>query len=104
MVKVPKQMKRYCAKCKKHTTQKVSSSKNRGRNAARPLSKGSKVRVRARGERRGAGNQGKYSKPTKPKMSGKKLTKKTDFRYKCSVCNKTSMQSKGLRAKKVEFI
>jgi large subunit ribosomal protein L44e len=104
MVKVPKQTKRYCPKCKVHTDQKITLSKNRGRNASRPLSKGSKVRVQLRGQRRGAGNQGKYSKPTKPKMSGKKLTKKSDFRYKCSKCNKTSMQSQGKRAKKIEFV
>ncbi len=103
-MKVPKITKRHCPKCKKHHEHKVTQSKRRARNATRPLSYGSIKRVKARGERRGAGNQGKYSKPTKPKMIGKKLTKKTDFRYQCSSCKKTSMQSSGIRAKKVEII
>lgn len=103
-MKVPKMMKRHCPKCKKHTEQKVTQSKRRARNASRPLSFGSTHRVKARGERRGAGNLGKYSKPTKPKMIGKKLTKKTDFRYECQVCKHTVAQVKGIRAKKVEII
>ncbi|MCA9477930.1 MAG: 50S ribosomal protein L44e [Nanoarchaeota archaeon] len=103
-MKVPKITKRHCPKCKAHTEQKVTQSKRRARNATRPLSYGSTKRVQARGERRGAGNQGKYSKPTKPKMIGKKLTKKTDFRYECQVCKHTSAQSSGIRAKKVEIL
>jgi ribosomal protein L44E len=67
------------------------------------MSFGSTSRVQDRGERRGAGNLGKYSKPTKPKMIGKKLTKKTDFRYECSECKKQHEQSDGIRAKKVEI-
>lgn len=47
---------------------------------------------------------GKYSKPPKPKMVGKKLSKKTDFRYTCKACGKTHAQSKGIRAKKVELV
>ncbi len=68
------------------------------------MSRGSKVRVRARGLRRGFGNLGRYSKPPKPKMGGKKLSKKTDFRYTCKVCNKTHTQAKGFRAKKIELV
>jgi len=37
-------------------------------------------------------------------MTGKKMSKKTDLRYTCSVCGKTHMQSKGFRAKKIEFV
>ncbi|MBN1175170.1 50S ribosomal protein L44e [Candidatus Woesearchaeota archaeon] len=103
-MKVPKITKRHCPNCNKHTEQKVVTSKRRARNATRPLSYGSTKRVKARGERRGAGNLGKYSKPTKPKMIGKKLTKKTDFRYECSTCKKQSAQAGGIRAKKVEII
>ena len=74
------------------------------RNATRPMSFGSTKRIKMRGERRGAGNLGRYSKPTKPKMIGKKASKKTDFRYECSVCKKQHMQASGIRAKKVEFV
>ena len=103
-MKVPKLLNRHCPTCNKHTEHKVVQSKKRARNASRPLSFGSVKRVQARGERRGAGNLGRYSKPTKPKMVGKKLTKKTDFRYECSSCHKQHMQAKGIRAKKVEII
>lgn len=97
-------MNRHCPRCNKHTPHKVTQAKARGRNQKHPLSIGSKKRVRLRGQRRGVGNLGKYSKPPKPKMVGKKLTKKTDFRYQCGECKKMSVQSSGIRAKKIELI
>lgn len=103
-MKVPKQTNRHCPYCNKHTEHKVMQAKRRGRNAKHPMSFGSTHRVKARGERRGMGNYGRYSKPPKPKMVGKKMTKKTDFRYECSVCKKQHAQSSGIRAKKVELI
>lgn len=78
-------------------------SKQKTRSSAHPQSRGSTVRIRRRGLRRGFGNLGRYSKPPKPKMVGKKLSKKTDFRYECKECKKTSVQKKGFRAKKIEF-
>jgi large subunit ribosomal protein L44e len=103
-MKLPKAVKKHCPYCGKHTEQKVSIAKRKGRSTAHPLSKGGTTRVKARGLRRGAGNLGRYSKPTKPKMSGKKLSKKTDFRYECSVCKKTSSQHSGIRSKKIELV
>jgi large subunit ribosomal protein L44e len=103
-MKIRKTTKRYCPFCRKHTEHKVSLAKKKGRNAAHPMSKGSKVRVKARGLRRGFGNLGRYSKPPKPKMGGKKMSKKTDFRFTCKVCNKTHTQAKGFRAKKIELV
>ena len=102
-MKIPKTMKRLCKKCKKHTSHKVSQNK---RKTASPLTKGSKVRARRRGLAKGVGNLGRFSKPaiTKFKRTGAKSTKKTDLRYMCSVCKKSSCQSTGIRAKKVEFI
>lgn len=69
------------------------------------LKKGSKYRMKKRGEGTGFGNLGKLSKGalTKWKRFGKKSTKKTDLRFVCSVCNKAHTQRKGIRAKKVEF-
>ncbi len=104
VMKVPKTVNRHCKYCNKHTEHKVTIAKRRGRSSAHPMSRGSTSRIQARGLRRGAGNLGRYSKPTKPKMSGKKLAKKTDFRYQCTVCKKVSSQSSGVRAKKVELI
>jgi ribosomal protein L44E len=103
-MKKPKTVKRHCKYCKKHTEQKISLSKKKSKSSAHPLSRGSKRRTRQRGRWRGAGNLGKYSKPPKPKMTGKKLSKKTDFRYTCKECGKTSMQKSGIRAKKVELV
>ncbi len=103
-MKIPKTVKRHCPFCKKHTQHKVSIAKKKTPGSAHPLSHGSKKR---REFGKGMGNLGtKGSKPalTKWKRTGKKLTKKTDFRYECSVCKKQHSQRKGIRAKKVELI
>ena len=92
-MKIPKQTRRHCPKCGKHTEQKVTQNKARGRSSAHPLSAGSTKRIRLRGERRGSGNLGRYSKPPKPKMTGKKMTKKTDLRYTCSECKRVWYES-----------
>jgi len=102
-MKTPKEVMRHCPFCKKHTKHIVSLAKRKAKGSTHPLSTGSKVRTKLRGFWKGTGNLGRYSKPPKPKMVGKKLTKKTDFRYKCSVCKKSHMQKKGIRAKKVEL-
>lgn len=102
-MKVKKAVKRYCAHCKKHTDHKVSHAKKKSPSS---MSYGSKFRARSRGRARGHGNLGRYSKPaiSQFKMTGRKQTKKTDFRYECAVCKKSSVQRKGKRAKKVEFV
>lgn len=102
-MKIPKAKKRYCPKCKKHTEHKVSPNKKQN---ASSLTYGSKVRARRRGKAKGHGNLGRYSKPaiSKFKMTGKKVTKKTDLRYACKECKYIHTQKQGIRAKKVEFI
>ena len=99
-------MKRYCSNCKKHTEHKVAESKNKGRSKANPLGKFGPSRILKRGLRRGAGNQGKFSKPPIKnwKQTGKKTTKKTDLRYACPECKKSSVQKTGMRVKKLELI
>lgn len=99
-------MKRYCSHCKKHTEQKVAEAKSRGRSTANPLSRFGLRRLLDRGLKRGAGNQGKFSKPPikKWKSTGKKTTKKTDLRFTCPECKKTSVQTSGVRTKKLELI
>ncbi|MBI1969178.1 50S ribosomal protein L44e [Candidatus Woesearchaeota archaeon] len=102
-MKIPKNVKRYCPYCKKHTEHKASQNKKKSPSSMRY---GSKIRARKRGRARGYGNLGRYSKPavTQFKMTGKKQTKKTDFRYECKECKKMHMQDHGIRAKKVEFV
>ena len=101
-MKIPKTRKRYCPKCKKHTEHKVAQNK-KGKPGS--LTYGSKVRAKLRGQARGKGSKGRYSKPaiSKFKMTGKKTSKKLDLRYTCSECKKTHVQNKGIRARKVEF-
>ena len=82
---------------------KITIAKKRTRGTARPLSRGSKFRMRKRSLDVGIGNHGRYSRPPKPKMTGKKQTKKTDLRFECTVCKKQHGQRKGKRTKKVEF-
>ena len=104
-MKVPKSRKRYCPFCKKHTEHKVVESKKRTPFTAHPLGYGNKkIRAKRRG-RIGMGNNGRYSKPplSRSKMYGKKSSKKTDFRFECSVCKKMHNQRAGFRAKKIEF-
>jgi large subunit ribosomal protein L44e len=103
-MKKPKTVKRHCPYCKKHTEHKVTIAKAKTRGTARPLSRGSAKRM---GTGKGMGNLGiRGSKPalSKWKMTGKKLSKKTDFRYECKECKKTHAQKSGKRAKKVEMV
>ena len=101
-MKLPKTTKRLCPHCKKQTEHKIAQNKKKN---ASSLSYGSKVRAKLRGRARGSGNQGRYSKPavTKFKMTGAKVTKKTDLRYECTVCKKKHVQKKGIRAKRSLF-
>ncbi|MBI2523262.1 50S ribosomal protein L44e [Candidatus Woesearchaeota archaeon] len=101
-MKLPKTVNRYCPYCKKHTQHKIAANKKRN---PRTMTYGSKIRARRRGQARGIGNMGRYSKPaiTKFKMTGKKSTKKTDLRYECNECKKKHIQREGYRSRKIEF-
>lgn len=107
-MKQPKEVKRLCKHCKKHTKQKVTSAKSKSPFSVHPIARGGSVRqhARHRGKKIGAGNCGRYSRPPIKnwKSTGKKLSKKTDFRYTCSECKKTTTQASGIRAKKVELV
>ncbi|HLC63379.1 MAG TPA: 50S ribosomal protein L44e [Candidatus Nanoarchaeia archaeon] len=100
-MKIPKTTKRYCKFCKKHTEQKIAEVKGKERGSQK---KGSLQRAYKRGRGRGFGNLGKYgSKPpiSKWKRTGAKTSKKTNLKYTCSVCKKTTVQKKGTRTKKL---
>ena len=101
-MKLPKTVNRFCPYCKKHTQHKVTLNKKRN---PRSMTYGSKLRARRRGQARGIGNMGRYSKPaiSKFKMTGKKSSKKTDLRYECNECKKKHIQREGYRSKKIEF-
>ena len=100
-MKLPKNVSRYCKKCKKHTLHKISIVKGKERGS---LKRGSIERAQKRGRGIGYGNLGRWgSKPalTKFKMTGAKTSKKTNLKYTCDVCGKSSLQRYGIRAKKV---
>ena len=102
-MKIPKSTPRYCFKCKKHTKHNVSQTKGKDRG---PLKRGSIARAHKRGRGTGYGNLGKWgSKPaiTKFKMAGAKTSKKTNLKYTCEVCKKSSLQRYGIRSKKIVF-
>jgi len=102
-MKLSKKARKYCPKCKKHTEVTVGLSKQRGRSKTHPLSRGGKTRTKLRGERRGFGNLGRYSKVKKFKRTGAKQSKKQVPLYKCTVCKK-SFDGTAFRAKKLELV
>lgn len=100
-MKIPKQISRYCFHCHRHTLHKLSIVKGKDRG---PLKRGSIQRAYKRGRGQGYGNLGRWgSKPaiSKFKMTGAKTSKKTNLKFTCEVCNKSSLQRYGIRAKKV---
>lgn len=100
-MKLPKETRRYCKYCKKHTGQKlelVSAARARG-----SLRRGSPLRAKLRGHR-GYGNLGRYSKPPISRWKRKtKSTKKSNIIYVCKECGKATPQSKGIRISKLEI-
>ena len=104
-MKLPKQRKKYCNHCKKSTAHKVGLVKSRGRSATHSLSWGSSKRMRDRGNKRGFGNQGKYSKPaiSKFKRTGAKVSKKVVLKFTCAICGKSSLSPQGFRSKRTVF-
>lgn len=103
-MKIPKEVKRYCPKCKTHTLQKVKNEKNRGKNKTHVMTQFSKLRMKLRGLTTGRGNKGKMSRGAQGgwKRFNKKHSKKPDFRFTCTVCKKTSVSGKSApRSKKI---
>lgn len=98
-MKIPKTTNRYCPYCKKKTEQKIKLVGTGAKRGA--LKKGSKDRAKLRGQNRGIGNKGKYSKPAVSKFKRKtKTTKKTNIMYTCLECKKSKYKKKGQRAGK----
>src|SRR3989344_2805049 len=93
-MKLPKETKRYCPSCKKHTAQKISVVSQKARSASHPMS---------RGLRRGYGNKGKASKPGVKNWKRKvKVTRRMNVLYTCKVCGKGKTIKKAMRAGRIE--
>lgn len=89
---VPKETRRYCPKCKKHTQQKIS------------IYKAGKRRHSAIGERRHAEDKKGYGGQKFPQLAKPaKTTKKITLMYQCTVCKKKT-NSYGIRIRKLELI
>ena len=91
-MKMPKQQRRYCPYCKKHTVHTVEEAKRKGR------------RTLAKSQRRFLRKMKGYGSFPKENPKGReKPTRKLDLRYKCSQCNKKHSIGIGFRVKKLEF-
>ncbi|MCX8158911.1 MAG: hypothetical protein N3D20_01315 [Candidatus Pacearchaeota archaeon] len=102
-MKLPKETKRYCPYCKKHTLQSLVVAKQKGRSASHPMSRWAKSRVKKR-SLLGYGNKGRFSKPAIKSWKRKtKTTRKVAILYKCSVCAKMKNMRKGIRSSRVEI-
>lgn len=102
---MPNVMKKYCKFCKNYTEHKASQAKAKTRSGTHPLSRYSDSRLRQKGQKRGVGNLGRYSKPpiARWKRTGAKVSKKIVMRLECTKCKKSTQTVIG-RAKKVEFV
>ncbi len=103
-MKLPKETKRYCPYCRKHTAHLVDTAKQRARSATHPLSRGSSSREKLRGLRGGFGNLGRRSRkgPKDWKMKAK-VTKRITVTYKCKTCKKMHNIKKAIRSGRVEI-
>src|SRR3989344_5426098 len=103
-MKLPKETRRYCPTCRKHTKQKIGTAKQSSRSSAHPLSRWSTSRVQSRGLKVGPGNQGRFSKPAIKSWKRKtKTTRRISITYKCSVCGKMKGIKKAIRTGRIEI-
>ena len=91
-MKMPKNQKKYCPFCRKHTEHIVEEAKRKPR------------RQDTRSQRRFLRKMKGYGSFPKENPKGReKPTRKLDFRYKCTVCNKKHSIGEGFRSKKLEL-
>jgi len=103
-MKLPKEIKRHCPYCKKHTTHIVKTAKQKARSSSHPLSRGSRPRETKRGLIKGKGNKGRRSMPPiKDRKRKTKSTKRITIQYTCKECKKTKQIKKAIRAGRIEI-
>jgi large subunit ribosomal protein L44e len=92
-MKYPKKVRIFCPYCRKHTEHTVEQAKRKTR------------RKMAQGQRRFLRKmEGYHSFPKENPKGREKSTRKTDLRFKCSVCGKKHMKGQGFRVKKFELV
>jgi large subunit ribosomal protein L44e len=90
-VKMPRNVKRYCPSCSKHTLHAVERMKKR------------KASEMKKGQRRFRRVMAGYRGFPRPKFEGReKPTKRLALRYRCKECHKAH-QAPGVRTKKFEL-
>ena len=103
-MKLPKETKRYCPYCKKHTDHAVGTAKQKARSATHPMSRGSRARETLRGLVNGFGNKGRRSRPAPKSWKRKtKVTKRITVEYQCKTCKKKHQIAKAIRASRIEI-
>ncbi len=88
-MEMPKKVKRYCKKCKRHTEHTIKEYK------------GGRARTLAKGNRRHEANIAGYGGKYQAVALRKKLNKKPTFVAVCSVCGAKQVFSLGKRMKRV---
>lgn len=103
-MKLPKETRRYCPYCKKHTSQSITTAKQKSRSATHPLSRWGSSRTKSRSYRSGYGNLGRFSKPGVKSWKMKtKVTKRIGILYKCKECGKMKGIKKAIRSGRIEI-
>lgn len=103
-MKLPKETRRHCPYCRKHTLHKIETAKQRGRSTAHPLSRCSNARAKKRGLNVGTGNKGRWSKPAIKSWKRKtKITRRLVIMYTCKVCGKSKGIKKSIRTSRIEI-
>jgi len=103
-MKIPKEIRRHCPYCNKHTKQAVDTAKQRARSATHPMSRGSRSRETDRGLIKGFGNKGRRSRKGPKDWNRKtKTTKRITIIYKCKECGKIKQIKKAIRAGRIEI-
>ncbi len=96
-MKSPKQQKRYCPTCKKHTEHKVSVHKTR----ARPTPK---KHALGWGSRHVGAIFAGYGGSARRVVTPAKTTKKIALRFQCLTCSKMHYKQNPIRMKKFEQV
>ena len=103
-MKLPKETKRYCPYCRKHTEQTISVAKQKSRSSTHPMSRGSKSREKMRGLRTGYGNLGRRSRKGPKDWKRKtKATKRLTVLFKCKECGKMKGMRSAIRVSRIEI-
>ena len=103
-MKLPKETRRHCPYCRKHTIHSIETAKQKARSSARTLSRYSQFRIKKRGEGTGTGNLGRYSKPAVKSWKRKsKTTRRIGINYRCRECGKAKGIKKAIRSGRIEI-